>query len=91
MLVSAKNAVVSLGVSCQTAHQIRRHHRLIATALNDQDLKWQSSFFDNLITPPSAVVSLFSSGDISEVRAEEIGMYQRVVWSNHGLFFWHEQ
>ncbi|MDQ0473838.1 hypothetical protein [Labrys wisconsinensis] len=91
MLISAKNAVVSFGVSCQTAYQIRRHQRLISAALNDQDLEWQPSFFDNLIAPASAVVSMFSSEGIAGVRADEIELYQRVRWTRHGLFFWHEQ
>ncbi|MDQ0474810.1 hypothetical protein [Labrys wisconsinensis] len=91
MLISAKNAVVSLGVSCQTAYQIRRHERLIAAALKDQDLAWQSSFFSNLIAPASAVVSLFSSGGAAEVLGEDIELSRRARWKAHGLFFWHDR
>lgn len=92
MLVSPKNAIVSLGVSCQTAYQIRNHERLISAALNDQDLAWHHSFFDNLMTPISAVISLFSSSDISKVTADEIEIIsRRIRWRPHGLFFWHDK
>ena len=82
---------MSLGVSCQTEHQIQGHRLLWTELLGDRELKPSASFFDWLICPVEASISLFSTG-FEEIKGDsEIELKGRPSWRPHGLCFWHEE
>src|SRR5215217_1929989 len=89
-LSSSRTAVISLGMSCQTSRQIKVHHRLLRSALRDEDLHPVSSFFNNLISPITATTSLFAADLEPPSSAAEIVRWSRPFWERHGMFFWHD-
>jgi hypothetical protein len=62
-LSSDQLSIVSLGVSCQVSHQLRRNVELLARALDLPDLKISPSYFDNVGTPVASLLSLLSRTD----------------------------
>lgn len=82
--------VVSIGVSCQTAHQLRR------LALNQQnnaelasDLIMPSGLFDWLICPASSTINLLNNR-IPDFTKESIQIHNnRAYWADYKVYFWH--
>lgn len=91
-LLGEKVAVVSLGMSCQSAHQIERHARLIASLCGDPTMKISRYPFDNVICPPVSASQLldadrFHPVSIGEVEVSGDGGGH---WRDMGVHYWHE-
>ena len=74
----------SVGMSCQTAHQLGRF------ATNNPDrIIHQKSPFDWLICPPAAIVSWLNDG-LGDFQPKEIIIERdHAYWPKHGFWFWH--
>ncbi len=82
--------LISLGMSCQTAHQLRRLAALDSELNNNESaLKVQSGIFDWLICPPLSVVSLLNNNIPDFTRQDLIIQNNRPYWPDHRLYFWH--
>jgi len=84
-----KTAVISLGVSCQTAWQIKKQVELVSE-LVEEPLKPTTYPFDWLIIPPSSFVSWLQNGLKPPSSAGEIITHPNFYWPKHNLHFWHE-
>ncbi len=87
--IGDRTAVVSLGVSCQTAWQINRHVGLLSR-LAGEALRRVSTPFDWLIMPPGAFVSWMEAGARFPASPDEIVVHPNFRWPRHNLHFWHE-
>lgn len=85
-----QKTLVSLGMSCQTAHQLRR---LADNQINSSDtssgIQVNSGIFDWLICPPKSIIKLLDNG-IPDFSKENIQIRKdRPYWTDYNLFFWH--
>lgn len=88
-LASSELAVVSLGCSCQTSHQLRHHCSDVASTTGLSGLEIESSYFDFVITPIDTVIAFMF--DFPELRyAEELQIaHGDPVWRPMNLAFVH--
>ncbi|MEH3145222.1 MAG: hypothetical protein PGN34_07700 [Methylobacterium frigidaeris] len=84
-----RTAVVSLGVSCQTAWQIDRHVDLLSS-LTGEALVRSSSPFDWLIMPPRSFAGWMGARGGFPDSPDEIVVHPNFYWPRHDLHFWHE-
>jgi len=85
---SRNTAFVSLGMSCQSASQIRKGAEVMSAALGET-FEPDRHFFDGLISPVAGVAQLFEDGfPMFERAALEPGP-GHPVWTPYGLRFLH--
>ncbi len=92
-LLGTKVGVISLGMSCQSSHQIELHAKLIAELSDDRSAKISRFPFDNTICSPQAAGRMlradrFYPESIDEllVSSGESGGY----WKEMDVHYWHE-
>ncbi|SMF66085.1 hypothetical protein SAMN02982989_3437 [Xaviernesmea oryzae] len=82
-------AVLSIGMSCQTSHQIREHASLLREVTGDPSLKVKALPFDWLISQPTSTLSILQSvkrfPDLDELAMRQGKPY----WPRHNVYFWH--
>jgi len=88
-LIGARTAVVSLGVSCQTARQIRRNQALLSTRLGDA-LQPLSLPLDWMFVPPDAMARLLRSAIRVPPQRGELIAAEQPFWARHGIWLWHD-
>jgi len=88
-LIGAHTAVVSLGVSCQTARQIRLNQTLLSARLGDA-LQPLSLPLDWMFAPPDAVARLLRSPIRVPPRRGELIAAEQPFWARHGVWLWHD-
>lgn len=87
----AKNkTLVSLGMSCQTTHQLRRlADSQQVTTCASSPLTAPSGIFDWLICPPTSTINLLNQ-KIPEFTRNSIHIHKgRAYWPDFNLYFWH--
>ncbi|GJD51613.1 hypothetical protein OPKNFCMD_4368 [Methylobacterium crusticola] len=84
-----ETAVVSLGVSCQTAWQINKQVDLLSH-LTGERLVASSAPFDWLIMPPRSFAGWMAAGGRFPEAPDEIVVHPNFYWPAHNLHFWHE-
>lgn len=88
--------VISIGMSCQSAMQIRRQAGLLSRLLGEP-LKLSTFPFDWLILPPEGFCSLlggeeqarFPAGPADLEHQPQMGP-NALFWPRHGFYFWHD-
>lgn len=86
--IGKKTAIISMGMSCQSAHQIRSNIDLLRTVTGDNTLEVKSMPFDWLICPPSSAVRILSDENRFPVRSE-LAINFRPFWMPKNAYFWH--
>ncbi|WP_102868457.1 hypothetical protein [Pseudovibrio exalbescens] len=81
-------AVVSLGISCQSARQIRTHTELISSLLGEP-VEHTSHFFDGLVTPPLGLAKLLDDGFPLFSRESLEDGPGHPTWQPYGIRFLH--
>ena len=81
--------LVSLGMSCQTTHQLRR----LADSQHESDLPseftTEPSLFDWLICPPASTTELLNRR-IPDFTKNSIHIHNnRPYWADRDIYFWH--
>ncbi|MEZ0170259.1 hypothetical protein [Microvirga sp. TS319] len=90
-LIGTHTAVVSLGMSCQSAHQIRLHAKLISTCLRSGEALDASRLpFDWLICPPSSVLKILESGRFFPDHRDALELDHAPYWRDYHTYFWHD-
>lgn len=89
-LLGTKIGVVSLGMSCQSAHQIEHHARLIAQLTGDSSAKISRFPFDNLICPPQSAVRMLQADRFHPASMEDLTVGEGAYWREMDAHFWHE-
>lgn len=84
----SKTAIVSLGVSCQSARQIRTSIEILSKALLE-DLEPERHFFDGLISPVAGLARLFEDGFPLFSRADIHDGPGHPTWQPYGIRFLH--
>jgi len=90
--IGEKLAVVSLGSSCQSAHQIKQNAEMISTLTGDS-LMPKRFPFDWLICPIARTAEWLDSGDRFPASPLELSEYNQegtFFWKKRGAFFWHD-
>lgn len=83
-------AIVSVGMSCQTAYQIAANKRHIDRWLGVEGVL-HTTPFDWLICPVPAALRLLHSGRFFPKAKEQLThSLGRISWPETGAFFWHE-
>lgn len=87
----AKNkTLVSLGMSCQTTHQLRRlADSQQNTPQTSSGLIAPSGLFDWLICPPASTIELLNQRIPDFTRNSLQTHKDRAYWSDFNLYFWH--
>ena len=81
--------MVSLGISCQTAHQLRRLESSQPDADISSEVEAPPSLFDWLICPSASAVELLNKR-FPEFTRSSIAIYKgRPYWSDFNIYFWH--
>ncbi|TWI87553.1 hypothetical protein JM93_02119 [Roseibium hamelinense] len=81
-------AIVSLGMSCQSARQIRKSIDVLSASLGEQ-VKPDRSFFDGLIAPITGMCRLFEDGFPIFSREQIIPGPGEPTWQPYGIRFLH--
>lgn len=83
-------ALLSAGMSCQTAHQITANRRYIDQLVGAEG-ELRATPFDWLICPIPAAIALLESGRFFPPEAQALTRRKgHVYWPESGTFFWHE-
>lgn len=90
-VIGTNTAVVSLGMSCQSAHQIRTHAKLISSCLKSGEVLDASRLpFDWLICPPPSALKILESGAFFPERPEAMILNHAPYWPEYSTYFWHD-
>lgn len=89
-LLGTKIGVVSLGVSCQSAHQIKHHARLIAKLSGDPGATVSGFPFDNLICPSQSAMRMLQADRFHPETMDDLKMGEGAYWPRMDAHFWHE-
>ena len=82
-------AFVSIGLSCQTSFQLRRHAPLLRSLLDDE-LKVVRSPFDWMITPLASSSAMITAGEFFPRSISELDWCCHPYWPRYDCFFWHD-
>lgn len=83
-MTSAKPTLVSLGMSCQTTHQLNRFSKENASTVG-----FAKSPFDWLICPPESLAGWLNSGLTDFTPSEIIERRDHAWWPKFQFWFWH--
>ena len=81
-------AIISLGMSCQTAHQLRVNQPMLEKYGIPAGAVF-SNYFDWLICPPNSAAHLLESG-MPRFTRDDITLKAQPFWNDYELYFWHE-
>lgn len=88
-LVCHDTAAISIGVSCQTTHQLSNHRILVSQMLRRQ-MEDYSSFFDWTLCDARAAASIVASR-YKRVAPGDIDVLGKFFWlPEHGVWFFHD-
>lgn len=81
--MSKSRTLASLGLSCQTAHQLGR------IAEEEKQYEFSKGPFDWLICPPTSLVKWLDAG-LPIFEKDELHLHRgKVYWSRFDFWFWH--
>ena len=89
-LLGTKIGVISLGVSCQSAHQIQSHAKLIAKLSGDPGATISGFPFDNLICPPQSAIRMLQADRFHPEAMDDLEVGEGAYWPRMDAHFWHE-
>src|SRR5437879_3098705 len=89
-VVGDKVAVVSLGMSCQTAVQIRDHVSVIAASAGDATLRPSALPFDSIVCHPASAVKMLQAEQFYPATSDKLALYRGALWTDYGVYFRHE-
>jgi hypothetical protein len=90
-LLGSKVGVISLGMSCQSSHQIELHARLIAELAGDRSAKVSRFPFDNIICSPQAAGRMLQADRFYPQAPEELAVSESGgYWREMDAHYWHE-
>jgi hypothetical protein len=89
VLLTKSVALISVGISCQTAHQLRSHKALVSEIIGDA-VQECATPFDWLLCPVSAAARMVSSGQFFPVDRQALDGNRRPYWPAMDVHFWHE-
>ena len=82
-LLGSKVGVISLGMSCQSSHQIELHARLIAELAGDRSAKVSRFPFDNIICSPQAAGRMLQADRFYPQAPEELAVSESGGFLQH--------
>lgn len=83
-------AIVSVGMSCQTAFQIRANKPYVDRLLGAEGVL-HATPFDWLICPVPAALKLLETGRFFPSARDGLARHKgRVLWPETGAYYWHE-
>lgn len=90
MSKTRNKTLVSLGISCQTTHQLRRLTNAPQQAVHaSSDISAPSGLFDWLICPVESTINLLDQR-IPDFSKSDIRIHKgRAYWANFDLYLWH--
>jgi hypothetical protein len=92
-LAGNRIAVVSLGSSCQSAIQLRRHAQFISGIVNDE-LKHVRHPLDWVVSPIAKTTEWLRSADLFPASPDDLtpvpGLDGVFLWDKRGVYFWHD-
>lgn len=90
-VIGSETAIVSLGMSCQSAYQIRRHAELISSCLKGGEALEASRLpFDWLICPPSSARRILEDGRFFPNHSDALEIKHAPYWRDYDTHFWHD-
>jgi hypothetical protein len=93
-VLGAKVGVISLGMSCQSSHQIELHAELIARLSGDPSAKISRFPFDNVICPPHAAGRMLGADRFHPEWMTELVVSNNGesggYWKEMDVHYWHE-
>lgn len=88
-LFGRRTAIVPLGISCQTAHQLERAQGLIAE-LAQEIFEPATTPFDWRIVGPGDLADMLAENNPYPVTADELEGTKRPYWRRRRCHFWHD-
>jgi hypothetical protein len=90
-LLGSKVGVISLGMSCQSSHQIELHAKLIADLVDDRSAKVSRFPFDNIICSPHAAGGMLEADRFHPESPDEVTISESGgTWREMDAHYWHE-
>ena len=86
--IQADVALVSIGLSCQSTHQIRFNAEFIKDVCQTT-VAVPSGYFDWLICPPESATKFLDDG-MPEFSANDITLKFQPTWERYKIYYWHE-
>ncbi len=90
MLVGSRLAVIPLGVSCQTAHQVELHRREIEKRA-EESLDDARTPFDWRIVGPADVAAMIEADELFPTSVDELSSDRNRYWKRRSCWFWHDK
>lgn len=87
-LIGQRTAIMSLGMSCQTARQIQDHHALLQE-LTGEELENVPTPFDWIICGPGDVGRMLLDGRTWPAGVGELEQRHKPYWPDRRCWFWH--
>ncbi|MEM9349608.1 MAG: hypothetical protein AAGA47_05060 [Pseudomonadota bacterium] len=90
-LIYQNHAIISVGMSPQTAHQIELNKPLLDEMMGETGHARRMPF-DTMIAPPRAAATCIAEGRYFPDSADDLvhlGRRRRFHWENRGVWYWH--
>jgi hypothetical protein len=91
-LIGHRTAIITLGLSCQPAQQLRDNADCLSAIANEKFHHWRLPF-DWVISPIENTTEWIRSGPIFPRTPDDIRAYPypgAFFWPERGLYFWHD-
>lgn len=88
-LLGRRTAIVPLGISCQTAHQIERAQGFLAELCDDVFVP-ETTPFDWRIVGPKDLAGMLAENNPYPASADELVGTKRPYWPKRRCHFWHD-
>lgn len=87
-VVGERTVIISVGASCQTSEQIRRHLDLIRALTDDDTIEARAFPFDGVIAPPRSVAKALGRRNPFP-PVDQLEYHIKPYWRRCNIYYWH--
>lgn len=89
-VIGATTAIISVGMGCQTAHQLKQNKELLGSLLGET-FDHCGPPFDWLFTDPVSIARMLAADEYFPASLDELTTIDaRPYWAKFNCFYWHE-
>ena len=91
MSVVGRNlGVISLGMSCQSALQIRDNVDVLKRVCGDETLTASGLPFDSIVCPPESAIKMLRTDTYFPPSSDDVTLFRGAYWRDYNVYFRHE-
>lgn len=89
-VVGGRVGVISLGMSCQSALQIRDNVEVLKRVCGDDALAASGLPFDSIVCPPESAIKMLRTDTFFPPSPADVVLYRGGHWRDYNVYFRHE-